>query len=106
MNYVVKKGLYITILVCLAAVVMAANPPKIGQNYPNPAKEITYVNVEFEAHEATLTISNVLGKAIEIKKLPYSGTYSLDVKDYVNGVYFLTLEANGEKVVRKITVKK
>ena len=101
-----KRVIYIALMVCLAAVVMAANPPKIGQNYPNPAKEITYVQVEFTSQEATLTISNVLGKAIDVKKLPHSGTYSIDVKDYVNGVYFLTLEANGEKVVRKITVKK
>ena len=38
----------------------------LGQNYPNPAKNKTVINVEFTSSEAVLRIYNVLGKLIEV----------------------------------------
>ncbi len=84
----------------------ATGDTDLGQNYPNPAKEKTYVNVEFTSPQATLTISNVLGKTLEIKTLTTSGTFELDVTNYPEGIYFYTLEADGEKLTKKMTVKK
>ena len=89
-----------------SAIVFAGEGDKLGQNYPNPAKEKTYVNVEFSSVEATLTLSNILGQVIQIQKLPQSGTYIIDVTNVGEGVYFYTLSADGHKVTKKLTVKK
>jgi len=90
----------------VSIVAFAANDPKLGQNYPNPAKERTNIEVQFNSPQATLTISNVLGKSIEVKQLNSPGTLSLDVTEYPEGVYFYTLEADGGKITKKMTVKK
>lgn len=94
------------IMFFVSIVAFAANDPKLGQNYPNPAKERTNIEVQFNSPQATLTISNVLGKSIEVKQLNSPGTLSLDVTDYPEGVYFYTLEADGGKITKKMTVKK
>ncbi|MDC0104951.1 T9SS type A sorting domain-containing protein [Bacteroidia bacterium] len=94
------------ILLFASAMVFAGEGDKLGQNYPNPAKEKTYVNVEFSSMEATLTLSNILGQVIQIQKLPQSGTYIIDVTNIQEGVYFYTLAADGHKVTKKLTVKK
>jgi hypothetical protein len=103
----VKKLFYISfILVLTSLVAFATGDTELGQNYPNPAKEKTYVNVEFTSPQARLTISNVLGKTLEIKTLTATGTFVLDVTNYPEGVYFYTLEADGQKLTKKMTVKK
>ena len=101
-----KRLFYIAFLsFFISAVAFATNDIELSQNYPNPAKEKTYVKVEFSSPQATLTISNILGKTLEVKTLPYSGTFVIDVTELPNGVYFYTLEADGEKVTKKMTVK-
>lgn len=88
------------------AISFATEVDKLGQNYPNPAKEKTYVNVEFSSAQATLTLSSILGEIIQVQKLPYSGTFMLDVTNIPDGVYFYTLETDGHKMTKKLTVKK
>jgi hypothetical protein len=85
---------------------LAGDFPKLGLNYPNPAKTITYVNVEFSSFEAQLVLSNILGEVISIQKIPHSGKYSIDVTNIPEGVYFYTLEAGNDKITKKLTVKK
>jgi hypothetical protein len=102
-----RKLLQISFVMLFVSIVaFAANDPKLGQNYPNPAKERTNIEVQFNSPQATLTISNVLGKSIEVKQLNSPGTLSLDVTEYPEGVYFYTLEADGGKITKKMTVKK
>lgn len=102
-----RKLLHISFLMVFVSIVaFATNDPKLGQNYPNPAKEKTFIEVQFNSPHATLSISNVLGKRVEVKQLTIPGTLSLDVTDYPEGVYFYTLEADGGKVTKKMTVKK
>lgn len=78
---------------------------KLSQNYPNPAVGKTYINVEFEAPEATLRVYNVLGKLV-VEKVVTSERITLDVSNFTEGIYFYTLEADGEKVTRRMTVEK
>ncbi len=94
------------ILLITSTVAFAIGDGELGQNYPNPAKEKTFVKVEFNSPQATLTISNVLGKKLEVKTLNRSGTFVIDVTSFPDGVYFYTLEADGNKVTKKMTVKK
>ncbi|MBT8326126.1 MAG: T9SS type A sorting domain-containing protein [Bacteroidia bacterium] len=94
---------FLTLFISTAA--FATGDVKLGQNYPNPANEKTYVEVQFSSPQATLTISNILGKTLEVKTLPNSGTFVVDVTNLPTGIYFYTLEADGEKVTKKMTVK-
>ncbi|MCB9262086.1 MAG: T9SS type A sorting domain-containing protein [Flavobacteriales bacterium] len=77
---------------------------KLGQNYPNPAITLTYIDAKFIG-EGTLTVYNVVGKIIE-ERTVNSGIISIDVSSYNEGVYLYTLEANGEKLTKRMTVKK
>jgi hypothetical protein len=94
------------ILLFSFAISFAIGGDKLGQNYPNPAKEKTYVNVEFSSAQATLTLSSILGEIIQVQKLPFSGTFMLDVTNIPDGVYFYTLDTDGHKMTKKLTVKK
>ncbi len=77
---------------------------KLGQNYPNPAVGKTYIEVVFEG-EATLTVYNVVGKLIEARTVT-SNMITLDVSNYMEGIYLYTLESNGEQVTKRMTVRK
>ena len=77
----------------------------LGQNYPTPAIDKTYVNVDFESATATLTIYNVVGKMIERRQVT-TGTITMDVSDYKEGIYLYTLEADGQKLTKRMTIKK
>lgn len=79
---------------------------ELGQNYPNPAKNKTYIEVSFNSPTAVLSIYNLLGKKIEEKQLNNSGTFEINVTNYPEGVYLYTLEADGEKITKRMTVKK
>lgn len=77
----------------------------LSQNYPNPAKNITKINVTFGGDFGVLTVYNVLGKQID-KILVRENTVFLDVSKYPDGVYLYTFEADGEKITKRMTVKK
>ena len=78
---------------------------KLGQNYPNPATNKTVIDVSFASSEATLIVYNVLGKVVE-EITVVDKKIVLDVTNYPEGVYLYTLEADGEKVTRRMTVRK
>ncbi len=102
-----SKSFFISILLAFSTLaVFADHEIKIGQNYPNPAKEKTFIKVEFEAPEATLVLSNILGESLQTLKVYHSGTYELDVSNVPDGVYFYTLDSNGHKITKRLTVKK
>ncbi len=102
-----KKILSITFTLLLASVLaFAGDDPKLAQNYPNPAKGKTYVKVDFTSGEASLVLSNILGETIQVHKLPHSGTFIIDVTEIPEGVYFYTLAADGQKLTKRLTVKK
>jgi len=78
---------------------------KLGQNYPNPAVDNTYIEASFTSSSATLTVYNVLGKMIE-RRVVVDQQIVLDVSNYTEGVYLYTLEADGQKLTKRLTVKK
>lgn len=82
-----------------------ASKIKLSQNYPNPAVDKTYINVEFEGPEAILRVYNVLGKLVA-EQVVVNKRITLDVSELTEGIYFYTLEADGEKVTRRMTVRK
>lgn len=119
-NQCMKRGLLLMMMM-LGALTFASLPGKaigpnnpstaeaqsirLGQNYPNPANGKTIIDVSFTSSEATLTIYNVLGKVVdEISVI--DKRVVLDVTNYPEGVYLYTLEADGEKLTRRMTVRK
>jgi len=91
----------------VAVVNMSKNPVVLGQNYPNPAKGRTVINVEFSAAQAVLSIYNILGKLVEVIVISSEKkTISLDVSDYQEGIYLYSIEADGQKVTKRMTVSK
>lgn len=102
-----KRALTIALsLLFVVTLSLAGNGNDLGQNYPNPASGKTYVDVEFSSPQATLTLSTILGETISIQLLPHSGTFIIDVTNIPEGVYFYTLDADGEKSTKRLTVKK
>lgn len=85
-----------------------SNPAVVlGQNYPNPAKGKTVILVEFSAPEAVLSIYNVLGKLVDQKVISADQKrITLDVSDYQEGIYLYSIEADGQKVTKRMTVSK
>lgn len=77
----------------------------LGQNYPNPAKDKTYIDVSFTTQVATLKVYNILGRLVEERKVT-GNRIELNVSEYPEGVYLYTLEAGDEKASRRMTVKK
>jgi hypothetical protein len=85
----------------------ANNGVVLGQNYPNPAKGKTLILVEFNSSEAILSVYNVLGKLVEQRVISAEQKrISLDVSDYQEGIYLYSIEADGQKVTRRMTVSK
>ena len=102
-----KKTLYISFFMLFVAfAAFATNDLKLGQNYPNPAKAKTYVEVSFNSPSASLNVYDVLGKLVLTEKLSNSGTFMIDVTNFPDGVYIYTLEADGETITKRLIVKK
>jgi hypothetical protein len=102
-----KKRLYISILsLALAFACFATGDTELGQNYPNPAKGKTFIEVQFSSPQATLTIYNVLGKQVDFLQIEHSGKFVINVADLPDGVYMYTLDADGKKITKRMTVKK
>lgn len=79
----------------------------LGQNYPNPAKGKTVIIVEFSASEAVFSIYNVLGKLVEQRVISNDQKrITLDVSDFQEGIYLYSIEADGQKVTKRMTVSK
>ncbi len=79
----------------------------LGQNYPNPAKGKTVILVDFTSSEAVLSIYNVLGKLVEQHVISNDQKrITLDVSEYKEGIYLYSIEADGQKVTKRMTVSK
>lgn len=76
----------------------------VAKVYPNPAS--TNLTIEFSSDVEKLEIINVLGKVVYSRSdLTASETLRIDVSEYSNGMYFVTLENKGNKNIQKVFVK-
>ncbi|MFK8010254.1 MAG: T9SS type A sorting domain-containing protein [Saprospiraceae bacterium] len=82
----------------------------LGQNFPNPANGITRIEVEIPegVNQLELTVTDMNGKVSKRLSLtnlnPGKESIELDVNDLPNGQYFYTVEADGFKASKKMTV--
>jgi len=83
---------------------------RLGQNFPNPAKSITRIQVDLPNNMANLdlTITDLNGKMVKQINLSDlnagTETIELNVSDLPNGQYFYTIEGKGIKTTKKMTV--
>ncbi|MFK7979295.1 MAG: T9SS type A sorting domain-containing protein, partial [Saprospiraceae bacterium] len=71
--------------------------------YPNPAKDELWINLgEFSKASGNVSIYNMLGQKVTHKVLT-DGDKQLrfNVADYENGLYYLTIEAKGNRSITK-----
>ena len=83
----------------------------LEQNIPNPFNPSTTINYSVPADgQVKLTVYNSVGQemATLVNDARAAGTYavSLDAADYSTGIYFYRLEADGQTLMRKMTLLK
>lgn len=76
----------------------------LSQNEPNPANETTTFHYTIAANtKATLKIMDVIGNLV-FKKEVTGNQLTLDLKNYLSGVYFYELQCGDKRLVRKMVV--
>jgi hypothetical protein len=82
----------------------------ISQNYPNPARGITNIDVNLVRNsDVTITITDVLGKTMLNQRFENlaSGvnTCEINLASFRAGIYFYSVEVNGVKETRRMIVE-
>ena len=82
----------------------------VSQNYPNPVKGITYVNIGLKkTSDLKFEVFDLIGKSVytEIRKQVRSGnqTISVNTSNYRPGIYTYSVTADGQKTTRKMIVQ-
>ena len=82
----------------------------ISNNYPNPAREMTNVNMSLiEPANVTLEVSNLIGQKVKtINYGPYAKgmhTISFNVADLESGIYIYTISTGKDAVAGKMIVE-
>ena len=74
--------------------------------YPNPANDILNVSMSVGVGGANFILTDVLGrevKAISHKPIAGGSVQTINIESLQAGIYFLTIESNGQKIVKKVT---
>lgn len=82
----------------------------VGEPYPNPTSETIAIpyNVK-ESSNVSISISNTLGQVVKTQNIGklaagQNGQATFNVADLNTGVYFCTIEANGQRATKRIVV--
>jgi hypothetical protein len=75
--------------------------------YPNPASHIVNIRTnDISANAVNMSIANVLGKTVMSNTLQMQGNVAtLDISSLNSGIYFVTIEAEGKLVTKKLVIK-
>ena len=83
----------------------AVNALLNGQNYPNPAKEFTYIKVTEAAKGGSIEIYNMNGQVISNQNIESSLLTRIDVSQLPEGVYvYRVISGNNTSEARKLTI--
>ena len=75
--------------------------------FPNPSHDIINITVNTDKTVEKVYITDVLGKTIRTvhaKALQQNADYSIDVKEMNKGIYFLSLQIEGQVITKKIII--
>lgn len=82
---------------CLNVIEMSENDIEIS---PNPASSIIYINGLNEKDDVKVTLYDIQGQLVK----EYN-TLKINVEDVQSGVYFLNVNCEGKRIVRKIVIE-
>ena len=77
--------------------------------FPNPSNGMVYVNTSLpSAENIEIRIFDMLGRTMGYLKQNdvTSNTFSFDLSDKMNGVYFVEIKANGESITKKLVLNR
>jgi len=77
--------------------------------YPNPTSDIVYIEIgkDFAGQVPEIQIYDVLGKIVEVPtKTEAYDKFSVNIKDYPAGLYFVNIFMDGKMITRKISLEK
>lgn len=101
------------VMSCSSCVATSINDKKIVSNveaYPNPAiNDVTIPFTVRESADVRVSITNAVGQAIASQEMgrfnaSQSGKAAFSISSLSSGVYFYTVEANGQRVTNRIVV--
>ena len=83
---------------------------QVGNAFPNPA--VTEVRIPFtmtSAASVNVTITNTVGATMATKHVGkfaanQAGEATFNIANYANGIYFYTVEANGQRITKRFVV--
>ncbi|MFK7948229.1 MAG: S8 family serine peptidase [Saprospiraceae bacterium] len=70
--------------------------------YPNPTNDVLNVAFTNDFQHYNLTLVNAVGQVVWIENNISTDQFQLSVSDYPKGIYFLQIEVDNQRVVRKI----
>jgi hypothetical protein len=80
-----------------------------AQVYPNPTNGNLYINLNFtESKDLNIRVFNALGEVVsQVKENgTMGGTYSMDLSDRTNGMYFIEIMTAQGKVIKKVILNR
>lgn len=74
--------------------------------YPNPVSDICHISTTDIAANAAIfiTVTNMSGQVVSREKMSWQGAADISMRNFIPGVYMLTLQADG-KVLQQVVVK-
>jgi hypothetical protein len=82
----------------------------LEQNFPNPAKDKTVINYNIpQDGEIKFAVYSVNGQLLYSQKenaISLDNQIELNISDYASGIYFYTMEYKGQRIVKKMSVRR
>lgn len=95
----------VDINILMTAIDAAVSSQINGQNYPNPAKEFTFIRVTEAAKGGAIEIYNLSGQLLSKQNIESSLLTRVDVSQLPEGVYvYRVISGNNSSEARKLTV--
>jgi len=86
----------------------ATNVFGLTQNVPNPFTKESVVNYNLEknVNSATFTVTDIMGRVVSSEKVETTiGSHSIKLNSYAAGVYYYTLNVDGNTTTKKMIVE-
>ncbi len=69
--------------------------------YPNPGKDVIYINLNKNVNDATITIADMLGRIIKTQSIKSTYQTQINTNDLTQGIYLITIKTVNEKYTSK-----